>query len=100
MSRDLKMRGTDGKWYSFDNICTGGFMTGKMSGIDIAVGLLEKKATELFQRDRFDEARAMKELAREVRGLEEGLRREAKKYREEHPYEVDPPENLADKFPF
>ncbi len=95
MSRDLIMKGTDGKYYSFDNICTSGFMTGKMTGVEIAAKLLESKAAELFQRDKFDEARAMKELAREVKGLDSGLRREAKEYREAHHYEVDPPEDVA-----
>lgn len=90
MSRDLTLKGDDGKTYSYSAIRGQSYLEGHEPGVRMACKILLEVAVEKFTANKDDDARALRRLSEDILGkLVPELKARVERHKVESPEEVD-----------
>lgn len=90
--KEVHAKDGDGNVWSIGNLQTGEWLAGQATGLEKAAGWLKRKATLLFERGKYDEAKAMRELAEKmVKDLEPEMERAVEVHKRSFPSIIEGP---------
>lgn len=86
MGRSVLATDEDGDIWDIGNLKAGEWLEGHGPGVAMAMGWLKNKATALFERGKYEEAKAMREMAQEMNvDLQAQLKERVDLHWENHP---------------
>ncbi len=87
---DAILTDESGASYSLENIKTQGWLDGHVSGLDAAVNWLGDRAVSLFRDGKYDDAKALRDMAGDMdRALRPGMEDRARRHEREFPMQIE-----------